>query len=73
MRPVKTIFQLVLLLWCSFLAAADAAAACEAIREAREVTSEAIAAFAERRKMDVLTFAGYSGAQYEDPAAMLVF
>jgi hypothetical protein len=45
--------------------------ACEGQREAREATLESIKAFIRRRNMRVLTFAGYSGAEYEDPQAML--
>jgi NADPH:quinone reductase-like Zn-dependent oxidoreductase len=44
---------------------------CDGPREAREATLDSIRAFVEERKMAVLTFAGYSGAQYEDPKAMI--
>lgn len=45
--------------------------ACGGPREAREADLASIQAFVAGRKMTVLTFAGYSGAQYQDPAAML--
>jgi hypothetical protein len=37
----------------------------------REATPEEIRAFFQQRGQKVLTFLGYSGAEYEDPAAML--
>jgi len=45
--------------------------ACDGQREARAATLDSIKAFISARKMRVLTFAGYSGAEYEDPQAML--
>jgi len=45
--------------------------ACDGQREAREATLASIKAFISSRKMRVLTFTGYSGAEYEDPQAML--
>lgn len=45
--------------------------ACGGSREAREATLESIQDFLQGKKMKVLTFAGYSGAEYQDPAAML--
>jgi hypothetical protein len=56
---------------CCLLAAPGTAVACNASREARESTSASIHAFVMRKKVKVLTFAGYSGAEYEDPASML--
>jgi len=67
----KSILLLSLLLSDVSLAATATAPACAAPREIREVTSEKIRTFAQRKKMNILTFAGYSGAQYEDPQAML--
>lgn len=46
-------------------------AACEAPSSAREAKPEEIRSFFKQKKMRVLTFLGYSGAGYEDPAAML--
>ncbi len=45
--------------------------ACDGPREAREATLASIRAFIDGKKMTVLTFAGYSGTQYQDPEAML--
>ena len=59
------------LLLCSVVDANGAAAACAAPTEQREATAAAIKAFVKGREMDVLTFAGYSGALYENPSAML--
>lgn len=59
------------LLLCSVVDANGASAACAPPTEHREASSAAIEAFVEGRKMAVLTFAGYSGALYENPAAML--
>jgi hypothetical protein len=50
---------------------AAAAAACEGPRQVREATLASIKAFVDDRRMTVLTFAGFSGARYEDPEAML--
>lgn len=44
--------------------------ACEGPREVREATLASIRAFIHTKQMKVLTFAGYSGAQYEDPEAL---
>jgi hypothetical protein len=46
------------------------AGACEGPRDVREATLATIEAFVEGRHMTVLTFAGYSAAEYEDPGAM---
>ena len=56
---------------CVLLAPPGAAVACNASGEVRESTSASVRAFVKRKKMKVLTFAGYSGAQYQDPTAML--
>jgi hypothetical protein len=50
---------------------ADAAHAHAADTLAREATLAEIQAFVQRQGRRVLTFAGYSGAGYEDPQAML--
>lgn len=50
---------------------AAAAAACEGPREVREATLASIKAFVADKRMSVLTFAGFSGAGYEDAEAML--
>jgi hypothetical protein len=51
--------------------AATLALGCDGAPLAREVTSDAVGAFAHERGRRMLTFTGYSGAGYEDPAAML--
>jgi hypothetical protein len=40
-------------------------------RKVQEATADSIESFVQARKMKVLTFTGYSGAEYEDPKAML--
>jgi hypothetical protein len=47
-----------------------AASACDGPRQVREVTQSSLKAFINAKQMTVLTFTGYSGAQYEDPAAL---
>ena len=44
---------------------------CDGPRVERDANLESIRAFVEGRRMAVLTFSGYSGAEYEDRAAML--
>jgi len=46
--------------------AADAADRCGGALETREARADAIKAFVEQRGKKVLTFAGFSGAGYED-------
>jgi len=55
---------------CNVVAAQESRGHCDGPREVRETTLESIQAFVGGRDMTVLTFAGYSGAGYEDPAAM---
>jgi hypothetical protein len=47
------------------------ALACDQPSTIREATSEEIRAFFKGKNMKVLTFLGYSGAEYENKAAML--
>jgi hypothetical protein len=47
------------------------AAACELITTVKEATIDEIRAFFARQNKDVVTFVGYSGAEYEDRVAML--
>lgn len=56
---------------CCLAVAAGAASACDGPRDVQEATLAAIKAFVHDKQMTVLTFAGYSGAQYEDPQAMI--
>ena len=65
------ILHLAVLITCCLAVAPDAASACDGPREVREVTIASIKAFVQSQKMTVLTFAGYSGAEYEDPSAMM--
>src|SRR5262245_44994879 len=55
---------------CNAAIAAESREHCDGPREVRETTAESIKSFVSGRDMTVLTFAGYSGAGYEDPAAM---
>jgi hypothetical protein len=71
MLKAAPLSRLLLLLSCFLLAVPGATMACETPRETREATSELIETFISSKKMNVLTFAGYSGARYQDPAAML--
>jgi len=48
-----------------------AANACDGPRAVREATSASLEAFIRAKQMTMLTFTGYSGAQYEDPAALM--
>lgn len=59
------------LLCCATALGVPPAFACEAGPQVGEATSDAIGQFLRERGRQVLTFAGYSGAGYEDPAAML--
>jgi len=61
----------VVLITCPLAVAPGVAGACGGPREAREATLASIQAFIHTKKMTVLTFAGYSGAQYQEPEAML--
>ena len=75
-KPLITILlgMVVLPAGCSvpeLTSTAAAANACDGPREVREVTRESLRTFIRTKQMTVLTFTGYSGAQYEDPAALL--
>lgn len=59
-----------LITWTS-ICHSSAANACDGPREVREATRASIKAFIRSKQMTVLTFTGYSGAQYEDPAALM--
>lgn len=69
--PAKRVVVVFLTLsaWISSTVYADDA--CMAEATLREATGEAIQRFIADRQVDVLTFEGYSGSEYEDPAAML--
>lgn len=65
------IVHLVVLITCILAVIPGAANACDGPREVREATLASIQSFIHGKKMTVLTLAGYSGAQYQDPGAML--
>jgi hypothetical protein len=65
------IVHFAVLLTCTLAVAQDAVNACDGPREVREATLASIQAFIYGKNMTVLTFTGYSGAQYQDPMAML--
>lgn len=53
------------------IAAPSLAAGCDATPSVREAGAREIRSFVHRQGRSVLSFAGYSGAGYEDPATML--
>lgn len=63
-------FRVAALVACCASFAPGAVSACEGPRETREATLAEIKAFVRTKRMKVLTFAGYSGARYEDTAAL---
>lgn len=65
-QPCLALFLFILFIMCT-----DAAAECEQPSTVREATPEEVRAFFQSKGMEVLTFLGYSGAGYEDEAAML--
>jgi len=65
------VFHLAVLVTCCSAITPVAAATCDGPRERREASSSSIKAFIRARQMTVLTFGGYSGAQYEDPQALI--
>ena len=69
LTPVMSGFAV--LLTCCLIFTASAATACDGPREVREATRAELEAFIRSKQMTVLTFTGYSGAQYEDPAALM--
>jgi hypothetical protein len=64
-------FHLAVLITCCFGSTPVAAATCDGPRERREATLSSINAFIRAKQMTVLTFGGYSGAQYEDPQGLM--
>jgi hypothetical protein len=66
-----SIFQCAVLIACCLAVTPHAANACDGPQEVREATLASIKEFIQSKQMRVLTFAGYSGAQYEDPGAMM--
>ena len=66
-----SIFQCAVLIACCLAVTPHAANVCDGPQEVREATLASIKEFIQSKQMRVLTFAGYSGAQYEDPGAMM--
>ena len=64
-------FRVALLITCCLAFTSGAANACDGPREVRDATLASIKAFIHTKQMAVLTFGGYSGAQYEAPEALL--
>ena len=64
-------FGLAALITCCITFTPGAANACDGPREVREATRASLKAFLHAKQMTVLTFTGYSGAQYEDTEAMV--
>lgn len=60
-----------LVIACCLASTSPVAAGCDGPREVREATVASIEAFIQSKQMRVLTFAGYSGARYEEPHAMM--
>lgn len=71
MFSCSSMFRGIALIACCLAVTPGAANACDGPREEQEATAASIEAFMRGRQMTVLTFAGYSGAQYEDPKAMM--
>jgi hypothetical protein len=65
------IFYLAVLILGGLAFGVDAAQICDGPRAVREATLESIKTFIRKKQMTVLTFAGYSGAGYENPQAMM--
>jgi hypothetical protein len=71
MFPFTSFFRTFLLIMCGLALDPSSAATCDGPHEAHLATLASVKAFIEGKQMAVLTFAGYSGAQYEDPKAMM--
>jgi len=59
------------LIACTSAIAPNTANACDGPRDVREANLASIQSFVQSKEMNVLTFTGYSGAQYQEPEAML--
>jgi hypothetical protein len=66
-----SMFRVAGLITCYLAFTSGAANACDGPREVRETTLASIKAFIHTQQMAVLTFAGYSGARYEAPEALM--
>ncbi len=65
------VVHLAVLITCCLAVTLDAAGVCNGPHEVREATLESIKKFIHGKQMTVVTFAGYSGARYENPGAMM--
>jgi hypothetical protein len=65
------IFGLAALMAWTLSCTSPMANACDGPQEVREATRASLKAFIRSKQMTVLTFTGYSGAQYEDPEALM--
>jgi hypothetical protein len=70
---IRPVFKIMLTVFLAFTASPPEAAAggCPGPRQVGEATLSEILQFVQEKKMGVLTFAGFSGAGYENPAGML--
>jgi hypothetical protein len=70
---IRPVFKIMLTVFLTFTASPPEAAAggCPGPRQVGEATLSEILQFVQEKKMGVLTFAGFSGAGYENPAGML--
>src|SRR5262245_18700612 len=69
-KPALPFCIVPLITWC-LTCSAEAAQFCTGQREVREANLAAIRTFIQKRQMTVLTFVGYSGAEYENRGAMM--
>lgn len=65
------IFYPAVLITCCLAVTPVAANGCDGAREIGEATLASIKTFIHQKQKTVLTFAGYSGARYQDPGAMM--
>ena len=70
---IRPVFKIMLTVFLTFTASPPEAAAggCPGPHQVGEATLSEILQFVQEKKMVVLTFAGFSGAAYENPAGML--
>lgn len=66
-----SIVRLSVLMTCSLVLNSAAAGTCTGPKMVRKASIPSIRTFINSKKMTVLTFAGYSGAQYQDPNKMM--
>ena len=71
-RPASIRCALIGLILTALLGVSPIAGACDGQATLHDATPKQVEAFVRSRHLDVLTFAGYSGAGYQDRDAMLV-